>query len=137
MSTRATATFDVTGWDQDPYGEDVAPFLSRATVGKAFQGDLVGTSTAEVLMCQADRKDIAAGAGYIASEVVTGTLLGREGAFAMQHGGISEVGGATRTFGNIIPGTGTGGLEGLEGTVELQVDAQGGHSMVLEITLPD
>lgn len=137
MSTRANATFDVTGWDQSSYGEAAAPFLSRATVTKSFRGDLVGTSTAEVLMCQADQKDVAAGAGYIASEIVTGALCGREGTFVMQHGGVSEIGGATRTYGNVVPGSGTGELEGLEGTVELQVDARGGHSIVMEFTLPD
>lgn len=137
MSTRVKASFDVTRWDQVPYGEERAPFLSRAAVEKAFAGDLAGTSVAEVLMCQADRTDLAAGAGYIASEIFTGALLGREGSFVMQHGGISEVGGATRTFGNVVPGSATGALEGLEGSVEVRVDDTGAHSMVLDVTLPD
>jgi len=92
MPSRATASFDVTGWDQAPYGEQDAagPRLSRATVRKSFRGDLVAESTAELLMCQADPSDLSAGAGYVASELVTGRLAGREGRFVLQHWGVSD-----------------------------------------------
>ena len=71
MSTRATASFDVTGWDESPYDEPAdGPRLARATVTKMFRGDLEAESTAEVLMCQRDPSDLNAGGGYIASERV-------------------------------------------------------------------
>ena len=76
MTTRAVSSFKVTGWDQTPYGEQApGQLLSRATVGKSFEGDMVAESTAELLMCQADQKDLKAGAGYVASELVPALLL--------------------------------------------------------------
>ncbi|MDX1578412.1 MAG: DUF3224 domain-containing protein [Gemmatimonadota bacterium] len=135
MTERATSSFDVTAWNQTPYGEsDDGPALSRATVRKRFEGDLTGESTAELLMCQADPDDLSAGAGYVASELVTGRLAGREGTFVLQHWGLSE-GGSERTGGRVVPGSGTGDLEGLRGEVEIEVDAEGGHTLTLEYEL--
>ena len=86
--TRAIASFDVTGWDQSPHeSEDGGPSFSKATVLKQFSGDLEGESKAELLMCQADVADLTAGAGYVASEVVTGSLAGHRGSFVLQHWG--------------------------------------------------
>lgn len=133
MSVRATASFEVTGWDQEPYGDGGdGPSLSRATVRKAFTGDLTGDSTAELLMCQADTSDLDAGAGYVASERVTGRLGGQDGSFVMQHWGVSGGGQAPRSFGHIVPGSGTGALEGISGEVEISVAADGAHALTLD-----
>jgi hypothetical protein len=82
-------------------------------------------------MCQADRSDVAAGAGYVASEWVVGHLGDRSGTFVLQHWGVSEAGGQ-RTSGHVVPGSGTGGLDGLSGTVEISVDGEGAHTLILE-----
>lgn len=138
MTSSATATFDVTGWDQTPYGEAAGSrHLSRATVRKAFSGDLEGESVAELLMCQADASDLGAGAGYVASELVTGTLGGRAGTFVMQHWGVSGGGATQRTGGRVVPGSGTDELAGLSGTVEISVDENGGHVIRLDYQLPE
>lgn len=132
MPFRAEASFTVTSWEQSPYGEARAgSHLSRASVKKAFSGDLSGESTAELLMCQADPTDLGAGAGYVASELVEGELAGRSGTFVLQHGGLS-FGSDRRTFGHVVPGSGTGDLAGLSGDVEISVDAEGAHSLVLD-----
>ncbi len=132
MTIRATSSFQVTGWDQTPYGEESeGPLLSRATVRKSFRGDLTGESTAELLMCQADPSDLAAGAGYMASERVVGRLGDRSGSFVMQHWGLSSSAGE-RTGGHIIPGSGTDELAGLSGAVEISVSADGAHTLVLD-----
>lgn len=132
MTIRATSSFQVTGWDQTPYGDEAeGPRLSRGTVQKSFTGDLTGESTAELLMCQADPSDLKAGAGYVASERVVGRLGGRSGSFTMQHWGLSSSAGE-RTGGHIIPGSGTGELAGLSGTVEISVGADGSHTLVLD-----
>jgi hypothetical protein len=138
MPTRALSLFRVTGWEATPYAEDAddGPHLSRATVRKAFEGDLVAESTAELLLCQADLEDLAAGAGYVASEVVTGTLAGRSGSFVMQHGGLSGGGSAPHVFGSIVPGSGTGELEGISGSVNLDVAPDGTHTLALDYELP-
>ncbi len=132
MTIRATSSFEVTGWDQTPYSEEAeGPLLSRATVRKSFQGELTGESTAELLMCQADASDLKAGAGYVASDRVVGRLGGRSGSFVMQHWGVASSAGE-RTGGYIVPGSGTGELAGLSGTVEISVGADGSHTLVLE-----
>lgn len=135
--TRTVASFDVTGWDQQPpYDQpDNGPLLSRATVRKNFRGGLQGESVAELLMCQTDPKDLSAGAGYVASERFVGSLDGKNGTFVLQHGGLAGPG-EPRTFGNVVPGSGTGALEGLLGTVQIAVDADGRHSLTLEYELP-
>lgn len=126
MSSRATATFEITAWDESAYDEpDDGPKLSRATVKKTFKGEVEGESTAELLMCQAE-----GGAGYLASELVTGRVGERTGSFVVQHGGIND-GGATRTFGYVVAGSGTGALRGLSGEAAYQHD-ESGASFVLE-----
>ncbi len=132
MKIHATSSFDVTGWEQASYDDGVAgPALSRATVRKAFTGDLSGDSTAELLMCQADTSDLGAGAGYVASERVTGRLGDREGTFVIQHWGVS-VGGNQSTGGHVVPGSGTGDLAGLTGDIVISVDADGAHTLTLD-----
>ncbi len=133
MTIRAISSFDVTGWDQTRYEEEVTgPELSRATVRKAFRGDLVGESTAELLMCQADPSDLSSGAGYVASERVVARLGGRAGTFVLQHWGLSGGGGPQKAAGHVVPGSGTGELAGLSGEVEISVDANGGHTLTLD-----
>ncbi len=134
---KAVSTFDVTGWDPATYSAPGAiPLLSQATVTKTFSGDLEGESTAQLLMCQADAKDLSAGAGYVASDSVTGTLGGKSGSFVMQHGGLSASGNS-RTWGHIVPGSGAGELAGITGDVTIDVDADGKHTIVLEYDFPD
>ena len=133
-STTVTATFDVTGWDDAPYDEPAdGPRLARVTVRRTFQGGLDGDSVAELLMCQGDAEDPAAGAGYVASEVVTGVLDGRAGSFVIQHGGVMGGGEAARTFGHVVPGSGRGELAGLGGAVEIARDDDGAHTITLDV----
>jgi hypothetical protein len=139
VTTRVVAVFKVTSWEQVPYDEQAAgPRLAGATVHKAFEGELSGTSTAQLLMCQADPANLAAGAGYVASERFVGRLGGRTGSFVMQHWGISGGGSAPRTAGHVVPGSGTGELAGLAGTVEIAVASDGVHTLTLDFALaPD
>ncbi|WP_419949529.1 DUF3224 domain-containing protein [Candidatus Palauibacter sp.] len=135
--TRAVASFDVTGWEpSEPETTEGGFTRSEASVRKRFDGDLVAESDARVVMLQVDVDDLSAGASYVASEVVTGALAGRRGTFAMFHWGLSG-GGGRKTGGNIVPGSGTDELEGLEGSVEISVDGDGGHTLTIDYELPD
>ena len=128
----AVSSFDVTSWDETSTSEPAeGPRLARVTIRKVFRGDLDGESVAELLMCQTD--PIEDGAGFVASEVVTGRLDGREGTFVMQHGGLMGGGEPPRTFGNIVPGSGTGALAGLLGTVEIAQSETGEHTITLDV----
>ena len=126
MSTRLVVPFAITGWEQINYDEptDGVP-LARATVRKTFDGELRGTSVAELLLCAPDD----AHAGYLGQERFTGILAGREGTFVIQHGGIVD-GPDQRPFGAIIPGAATGALRGLRGNVTFMHDEQGARIQI-------
>ena len=138
MSITALCPFDITEWDENPYGEsERGPKLARTTVKKLFRGDLDGESSAEVLMCQADPGNLALGAGYVASEVVEGSLHGRRGSFVMQHGALAGPDMEPTTFGQIVPGSGTGELAGISGSVEIGRTAEGAHTLTLAYSLAE
>lgn len=77
----------------------------------------------------------AAGAGYVASEQVRGTLDGRQGSFVIHHVGMSDAGGGQRTFGHVVPESATGELEGLCGEVEIRIEPRRGHTLTLDYAL--
>ncbi|MEM8601876.1 MAG: DUF3224 domain-containing protein [Bacteroidota bacterium] len=128
---KAVANFDVTGWDPTASDEpDVGPAMSRVRIRKTFHGgDLAGESEGEGLFCGMD--DPEAGAGYVVSERVAGRLGSRAGSFVIQHGGLMGPGLAPRTFGHVVPGSGTGELVGLTGEVEIQQTEDGTHTITL------
>ncbi len=131
MRTKATASFDVTGWDPAPYDQPaVGPALTRITIHKVFRGDFEGESTGEGLFCGMNAPQT--GAGYVVSERVDGHLKGRSGTFVIQHGGMMGPGLPPRTFGHVVPGSGTGELEGLDGEVEISRTEDGQHTLTLD-----
>ena len=74
-------------------------------------------------------------AGYVAIEEVTGTLHGKSGSFALQHFGAMHAG-AFELNVRVVPGSGTGDLEGIAGTLTIIIDGRN-HSYALEYTLPE
>lgn len=124
-----TASFEITGWDETVYDAPAeGPPLARATVRKRFSGPLDGTSVAELLTAKGDD-----GAGYLASERVDATLDGRRGTFVLQHGGVGDETGR-HAFGHVVPGSGTGELEGLRGDAVYAHDDDGAR-LTLTYTL--
>ena len=126
MPTSIIVPFEITGWEQADYDvptDGIA--LARATVRKIFSGELRGTSVAELLLCAPDD----AHAGYLGQERITGTLAGRDGTFVIQHGGIVD-GPDQRPFGTIVPGSATGALRGLRGSVIFMHDEQGARVQI-------
>jgi hypothetical protein len=137
MSARIECPFSVTGWEAAPYDEgQQGPRLSRVKVKKAFTGDLVGESSGELLMCMADAADFLKGAGYVVSERFVGRFQGREASFVLQHWGVSGGGAPPSTAGHVVPGSGTGALTGITGTISIARDAAGAHTLILEYDLP-
>ena len=139
---KAIARFKVTGWDEEPWAlqsaeadDDAAtegPHLSAVRVRKEYEGDLEGVGHARLLMCRAHREGPLRNAGYIVSEKFRGRLAGRAGGFVLHHWGVAPEASPPWTAGHVVPGSGTGDLAGLLGSMEIRVDDDGTHTLVLE-----
>jgi hypothetical protein len=97
--------------------------LTRMSIDKTYQGDLVATSRGEML---AFRSAVKGSAGYVAMETVTGSLKGRKGSFVLQHASIMMRGVPEQSI-TVVPDSGTEELEGLSGTMTI-VMIDGKHS---------
>ena len=128
MSSRASGTFAVKLTPQDQ-GAD-AP-VGRMTIDKQFQGDLVGTSSGQMLM--ASSSSVPGSAGYVAIEKVTGTLNDRSGSFYLQHSGTMTRGEGQLSI-TVIPDSGTDQLTGLRGKMNIII-ADGKHSYEFDYEL--
>jgi Protein of unknown function (DUF3224) len=129
----ATGTFEVK-IDPEPADEKAgAPALARMLINKQFRGDLEATSKGSMLAAGAGAKG--SSGGYVALEIVTGTLKGRTGTFVLQHTGIMNRGTPSLTVA-VVPDSGTGQLTGLAGKMAITI-VDGKHSYDLEYTLPE
>jgi hypothetical protein len=131
MTTRAAGTFEVKLKPQAPDDPD-HPVPGRMAIDKQFQGDLEGTSKGQMLAAQTGVKG---SAGYVAMELVTGTLQGRAGTFVLQHSGTMNRGEPQLSL-TVVPDSGTGQLEGLSGSLAIII-AGGKHSYEFEYSLPE
>jgi hypothetical protein len=111
MKQSASARFTIKSWDEKPYseGEDL-PKLTRASVTKAYTGEIAGEGQVEYLMMY--RGD--GSATFVGLERVVGRLAGRSGSFVLQRSGVFEDGQAKESY-SVIPGSATGALHGLSG----------------------
>lgn len=119
----AVGTFSVDSWEQASYEEDGGAQLSRAAVTKTFRGDLIGTSSAQLLIALAQEGSRA----YVGIERIKGRLEGLDGTFVVQHSATGRRGNEQLTV-TVVPDSGTGGLTGLSGTMTIFVAEDGGHS---------
>jgi hypothetical protein len=130
MTQHATGPFEVKllpleiAWDGDP-----APY-GRMSIDKQFSGDLEGTSRGEMLSAMSQVKG---SAGYVAIEMVSGTLHGRTGTFVLQHSATMNRGAPTLSV-TVIPDSGTGDLIGLAGSMQIIIENKK-HSYIFEYTL--
>ena len=111
MKQSASARFTIKSWDEKPYSEgESLPRMTRASVTKAYSGDIAGEGHVEYLMMY--RGD--GSATFVGLERVVGRLAGRSGSFVLQRTGVFEAGQAKESY-SVIPGSGTGELRGLLG----------------------
>jgi Protein of unknown function (DUF3224) len=126
----ASAPFTNDRYDEEPYGEAEGAEVSRVHISRTFSGDLEGESTAELLIAKSE-----GGGGYVGHDRITGALEGKSGGFVFQHTGLMGPEGVTNT-GVIVPGSGSGELEGITGEGTMLADEQGNHTLTLEYELP-
>lgn len=129
MTTHARGTFTVA---IQPLQPTPAEGLARFSINKEMHGDLEATTKGE-MFSGGDPKQGAA--GYVAIEVVTGTLQGKRGSFALQQFATMDGSGPKMTV-VVVPGSGTGELRGIAGTFTITI-ADGKHYYDLEYSLPD
>jgi hypothetical protein len=130
-SHTATCKFQVVSWSESAYadidgeGTTVGDMyypkrgLSKAEVSKSYSGDIQGTGTLVYLI--AYKADAAPVLGL---ERFTGSIGGHEGSCVFRHVGSQDAGSVSVRL-EVVPGMGTGGLEGLVGEAELAI---AGHS---------
>jgi expansin (peptidoglycan-binding protein) len=102
--------------------------VTAMSMEKQYRGDLMGAAKGEFLSSGDPAKG---NAGYVAMERVTGTLGGRTGSFSIMQMGQMATGTAPSLSVVIVPGSGTGELSGLHGTMTI-VNAAGHHRYTLE-----
>jgi hypothetical protein len=116
-------------------GHPVAPGteaarLDRKAIHKTFRGDLSAESVGEML---ATLSAIPGSAGYVAMERVEGTLSEKHGSFVLMHFGVMNRNQRSLTI-QVVPDSGTGELQGLSGTMEIDI-RDGQHYYLFEYEL--
>lgn len=131
MPHTAQGSFEVKVAPLPPDEAIAATSIARYSLDKIYRGDLQGASAGEMMGVG---NPSSGNAGYVAIEQVTGTLQGRKGSFAVQHSSSMNNGNFEMNI-RVVPGTGTGELEGLAGTLTIILEGSK-HSYRLDYTLP-
>lgn len=132
MATQVSGTFDVQLAPQPLFDTSADALLGRLSIDKRFHGDLEGTSKGEMLSAGTS---VQGSAGYVAIEKVSGSLQGRVGTFVLQHVGVLNRGASELSI-TVVPDSGTDGLVGLSGKMDIKNDA-GKHSYTFNYTFGD
>jgi hypothetical protein len=122
MKHRITGPFDVTLKPLDSDESVGGPIIGRMSLDKQFRGDLDGTSKGQMV---ASRSAVKGSAGYVAMERVVGSLLGRTGAFVLQHSSTMTRGTPRQSI-VVVPDSGTEQLVGLSGSMTINI-VEGKH----------
>jgi hypothetical protein len=128
MPHHAQGTFTVS---IKPLTPPPAEGTSRFSIDKQIHGDLEAITKGEMFSAGNPKEGAA---GYVAIEVVNGTLAGKQGSFALQHSATMDHNGNKMSI-TVVPGSGTAELKGIAGTFTIVI-ANGQHSYDLEYTLP-
>ena len=130
---RAHGTFEVKVAPQSPDNPPAeGAKLARLSLDKRYSGPLDAIGQGEIL---ADGGGARKDGAYVAMERVTGTLHGRAGSFALVHRALMRDGTPEGWSVVVVPGSGTGELAGLEGSLRITIE-HGTHFYDLEYTLP-
>ena len=130
---RASGTFEVTDMRPTDWAPDISTGLPTAHMhlAKTYGGDVEGRSITQFSAAF----DPATGVGtYVAMESFGGSVGGRAGAFNFAHAASTSGTDRTDEYGVVVPGSGTGELTGITGTVRLT--GPDGHTLELEYELP-
>lgn len=123
-------TFEVKVTPQPADAVGAAAGIGRLALEKRFLGPLEATSRGEMLASGDGSRDGA----YVAVETVDGCLDGRRGRFALVHHALMRDGTPEAWTVTVVPGSGTGELVGLSGSMRIDI-ADGVHHYTFRYTL--
>ena len=107
--------------------------VGLAIITKEFDGQITGSSVT-IFTAAFDQ---AAGSGtYVAMESFEGTVNGLTGTLNFAHSATTTGSDRLAEFFTIVPGSGTGELEGITGAGGLRVNADGDHDIWFDYELP-
>jgi hypothetical protein len=136
MSQHAQAHFTIAAWDEQtwdgrPARDVTGAKLTRAQVRYTYQGVIAGEGTVQYLMAYRDDGS----ANFVGLEQVVGSIAGHAGSFVLQHTGSYDKHTVTENV-VVLPGSGTGELQGLRGAgrLELPEGQQPPFAFALEYT---
>lgn len=111
MSQQGMGSFQISAWDETPYGENEDSLgITQASVKQSYSGLIEGESTVAYLMLhRADET-----ACFVGYEKVSGRVDGKRGSFMLEHRGSFESGVAESAW-TVVSGSATGELAGLTG----------------------
>lgn len=118
------ATFEIAGWDEQPYVEWEGGKLTRASVSTKYAGGIEGGSVLEYLMSYAADGSVT----YVAMERVNGTASGRSGGLVLRHIGTFSDGAAKSEL-TVVGGSGD--FDGAAGAGTMVADPGGRVSIDL------
>lgn len=107
------------------------PSLTSYALNKQYHGDIEATAKGEML---AVGSPVTGNGGYVALERVTGKVSGKVGSFAIMQFGTMQNGSLPQMTVAIAPGSGTGDLSGIQGSMTIVI-ADGKHTYDLQYTL--
>lgn len=123
----AKGTFEV---DMQPQA-DADHAMGRMLLNKKYMGEMRGDAQGQMLSHRIPQK----GAGYVAMERLNVQLKDLSGSFMLQHFGKMTPKSQDLTV-DIIPGSGTGDLAGITGSLEILINS-GNHYYTLKYSLPE
>jgi hypothetical protein len=112
MTTLSNATFQITGWDENPVDDKtvVSHKLTKAHVTCTFEGDIEGEGIAEYLMVYpTDEK-----ASFVGLQQIKGSVRGNKGTVVLEVFGTFENGIAKAEW-SVADDSGTDELKGISG----------------------
>jgi hypothetical protein len=114
--TKISGEFEVRLLPQPQEGAATVP--GRMLLDKRYHGALDASASGQMLSFVSA---VQGSAGYVAIEMVSGTLDGRRGSFVLQHSGTMERGAPSLSVG-VVPDSGTGELQGLAGRMQIRIE---------------
>lgn len=125
-----SGSFDVKVVPRAPFDAGSSSPVGVMALDKRYHGPLDATATGEML---AARTESTGAAAYVAIERVSGNLEGKAGTFDMAHVGTMTTD-AQHLEVRIVPGSGTGALAGITGTLAIRIEGKA-HYYDLTYTL--